>query len=271
MKFSICNEMFENWNWEDVFEYAGDLGYDGVEVAHFTLCDSVSEVSKTRREQLRIAADDAGVDIVGIHWVFVSPKGLHISHPDKTIRDKSRDYLHELVDFCGDLGGKVIVFGSPKNRNVVDPLTPEQAWDYARETFAACCDHARERDVIICIEPLATYMTDYINMPEDGARLVDEINHPNFKMILDTYAMACNDVDMGEAIVKYADYMAHFHINDDNESWPGTGSTDFEPVAKALKKIKYDGYVSVEVFDFNPDPETIAKESMKALKDIFGA
>ncbi len=270
MKFSICNEMFEGWKWEDVFKYAGELGYDGVEVAHFTLCDSVTEVSKADRERLRQSAKDAGVEIVGIHWVFVSPKGLHISHPDEEIRLKSRDYLHELVDFCGDLGGKVIVFGSPKNRNVLEPLTPEQAWDYAKETFQSCCDHARERDVIICIEPLASYMTDYINLPEDGARLVDEINHPNFKMILDTYSMACNKVDMGVAIRQYSEYIAHFHINDDNESWPGSGNTDFEPVATSLKEVNYDKYVSVEVFDFKPDPKTIAQESMKALKAIFG-
>ena len=270
MKFSICNEMFEGWKWEDVFKYAGDLGYDGVEVAHFTLCDSVTEVSKAERERLRQSAKDAGVEIVGIHWVFVSPEGLHISHPDEKIRARSVNYLHELVDFCGDLGGKVIVFGSPKNRNVLKPLTSEQAWEYAKETFQSCCDHAQARDVIICIEPLATYMTDYVNLPEDGARLVEEINHPNFKMILDTYAMACNNVDMGKALEQYAKHLAHVHVNDDNESWPGAGNTDFEPVARALKKIGYDKYVSVEVFDFKPDPKTIAQESMKSLKSIFG-
>ena len=82
--------------------------------------------------------------------------------------------------------------------------------------------------------------------------------------------MACNKVDMGAAIEKYSDYTAHFHINDDNESWPGSGNTDFKPVAKALKGINYAGYVSVEVFDFKPDPETIARESMKVLRSIFG-
>ena len=270
MKFAICNEVFEGWKWEDVFKYAGELGYDGVEVAHFTICDSVTEVSKAERERLRRSAHDAGVEIVGIHWVFVSPKGLHISHPDEKIRAKSREYLHELVDFCGDLGGKVIVFGSPNSRNVVAPLTFEQAWDYARETFQDSCEHARERDVIVCIEPLASSMMNYVNLPEDGARLVDEINHPNFKMILDTYSMSCNEVDMGEAIEKYSEYMVHLHVNDDNKSWPGSGGIDFEPVAQALKKINYDGYVSVEVFDFEPDPKTIAQESIKALKSIFG-
>lgn len=270
MKFSICNEMFEGWKLDDVFKYAAELGYDGVEVAHFTICDSVTEVSKTERERLRRSAKEAGVEIVGIHWVLVTPKGLHISHPDSEIRLKTRAYLHELVDFCGDLRGRVIVFGSPKNRNVLEPLTPQQAWDYAKETFMDCCPYAQNRGVIICIEPLARYMTDYINLPEDGAKLVEEINHPNFRMILDTYSMNCNKVGMGKAIEQYGQYVSHFHINDDNESWPGSGGIDYKPVASALKNINYNGYVSVEVFKFEPDPKTIAQESMKSLKAIFG-
>ena len=270
VKFSICNEMFEGWKWEDGFKYAGDLGYDGVEVAHFTICDSVTEVSKSERERLRQSARSAGVEIVGIHWVLVSPEGLHISHPDPVIRLRTRDYIHELIDFCGDLGGRTIVFGSPKNRNVLEPHTPEEAWDLAKETFLDCCQHAQERDVIVCIEPLASNMTDYINSPEDGARLVEEINHPNFRLILDTYSMSCEAVDMGLAIEQHAKYLAHVHVNDDNKSWPGSGGIDYGPVASALKKIGYDGYVSVEVFDFKPDPETIAQESLKSLRSIFG-
>jgi len=255
--------MFENWKLDDVFKYSAELGYDGVEIAHFTICDSVTEVSKTERESIRKSAEKAGVEIVGIHWVLVSPKGLHISHPDPEIRLKTRDYLHELVDFCGDLGGRVIVFGSPQNRNTIEPLTKQEAWDFAKETFQHCCEHAKDRGVIICIEPLASYMTDYINTPEDGAKLVEEINHPNFKMILDTYSMNCNNVDMAKAVKQYSD------VNDDNRRWPGSGKINYAPVAEALKMVGYDKYVSVEVFEFKPDPKTIAIESMKALKTIF--
>ncbi|MGQ9607759.1 MAG: sugar phosphate isomerase/epimerase family protein [bacterium] len=270
MKFSICNEMFEGWKLDDVFKYAAELGYDGVEVAHFTLCDSVTDVTQSERQRLKSAAESTGIDVVGIHWVLVSPKGLHISHPDAEIRRKTRDYLHELIDFCADIGGKIIVFGSPQNRNVVKPFTPEQTWNAAKETFAECCPHAAERDVIICIEPLASYMTDYINLPEEALKLVEEINHPNFKMILDTYSMNYEKVDMERAIENNAKYLAHFHINDDNKKWPGSGSIDYTPVAKALRKIGYNGYVSVEVFDFNPDPRTIASQSIKNLRSIFG-
>ncbi|MBN1673808.1 MAG: sugar phosphate isomerase/epimerase [Kiritimatiellae bacterium] len=269
MKFSVCNEFYEGWKLTDVFAHAAKLGYDGVEVAHFTFCDSVTDVSKAERERLKKAAADAGVEVVGVHWILVSPKGLHINHPDKAVRDRTREYFHALIDFCGDLGGRVIVIGSPKNRNVVAPLTPEQAWAYARETFSACCDHAAERDVRLCIEPLGSGQTDFINRPADGARLVEEIGHPNFRLILDVYSMSCEQVDIPRALIEHAPHLAHFHANDDNKRWPGSGGADYPGIARALAQIGYPGYASVEVFDFKPDPETIAREAIGFLKSVF--
>ena len=170
MKFSICNEMFEEWKWEDVFKYAGELGYDGVEVAHFTLCDSVTEVSKAERERLRKSADNAGVEIVGIHWVFVSPKGLHISHPDEKIRAESRYYLHELVDFCGDLGGRVCVLGSPKQRSVEPPEKLADAWKRSCDMLRRVGEVAAGRDVVLAFEPGALFdqmpvLGDHMTVP----------------------------------------------------------------------------------------------------------
>lgn len=265
-KLAICNELFEGWKWEDVFNYAASVGYDGVELAHFTICHSVTDVTNAERQRLSAAAARAGVEVVGIHWVLISPKGFHVNHPDKAIRDKTREYFYELIDFCGDLGGHVIVIGSPKNRNVVAPLTPEQAWDHAVETFRNCCDHAAERDVVLCMEPLDSDQTDFVNRPEQGARMVDQIAHPNFKLTLDVYSMSGENIDIPQAVVEHADHIGHFHANDDNGRGPGSGGADYASIAAALKQIDYRRYASVEVFDFRPDPQTIAQESISFLK-----
>ncbi|RKY70080.1 MAG: hypothetical protein DRP97_04335, partial [Candidatus Latescibacterota bacterium] len=109
IKLSVCNEMFEGWDIEKVFRYAAELGYDGVEISPFTLADSVTEIAPERRREIRRAAREAGVEIVGLHWLLVSPKGLYINHPDDAIRRKTRDYMIALIECCGDLGGKVMV------------------------------------------------------------------------------------------------------------------------------------------------------------------
>ena len=77
MKFATCNEYFENIPIEDVFNYAADLGYEGVEIAPFTLAPSVEDISAVRRDEIRAAAAKAGVEIVGLHWM-VRPTALHV-------------------------------------------------------------------------------------------------------------------------------------------------------------------------------------------------
>ena len=80
MKISICNELFQGWPIEKVFEYAALLGYDGVEIAPYTLADSVTEITQARRRRIRRAAEEAGVEIVGLHWLLARPEGLYINH-----------------------------------------------------------------------------------------------------------------------------------------------------------------------------------------------
>ena len=270
MKFSICNEMFENWKIEDVFEFAAKLGYAAVEISPFTLCESVTDVPKSERDRIRSAAEKANVEVAGLHWLLVSPKGLHISHPDAEIRAKTRDYFMELIQFCSDLNGTIMVIGSPNERNVMPPLTYEQTWEYTKQTFIECAKFAQERDVIMCMEPLYSDSTDFINKPAEGVKMIEEVNNPNFKLILDVFSSAEENVDLPAAIREYKEHLAHVHTNDDNRRWPGSGGVDYPPIIEALKEIDYKGYLSTEVFIFEPDPETIARESIKFLKSLVG-
>src|SRR5438876_12415501 len=106
MRFAICNEIFQGWKLEDIFAYAAKVGYDGVEIAPFTVADSVGEVSATKRRAIREAAARNKIEIAGIHWVLVKPEGLYLNHPDRGIRGRTAKYFRDLVDFCADLGGR---------------------------------------------------------------------------------------------------------------------------------------------------------------------
>ena len=269
MKFSICNEMFENWNLEDVMESAKSIGYDGVEIAPFTICDNVKEVSAEGRKDIAEKAGSIGIDIVGLHWLLVKPEGLYINHPDESIRRETYQYLQELTRFCGDIGGKVMVIGSPKQRNVVEGITYERAWELAKDSFKRCLPTAEEKGVTLCIEALAPEETDFINTVDEALRMVDEIDHPRFKAILDVKAMSTEGKDIPEIIRRAEGRFGHVHANDANKLGPGFGDTDFRPIAKALRDTGYDGYVSVEVFDFSPGPVNIAKKSLKYLNQVF--
>jgi sugar phosphate isomerase/epimerase len=271
MKISICNELFQGWPIEKVFDYAAQLGYDGVEIAPYTLADSVTEVSPLKRKAIGRAAEKSGVEIVGLHWLLVKPEGLSINHPDEIIRIRTQEYIEALIHFCADIGGKLLLHGSPHQRTVKEGWNFLHSWDYAKETFRACLETAQKRNVTYCIEPLTKANTNFINTVNEALRLVKEIRHPNFKMMFDCRSAAAQEKSITEALIRALDsrMLRHVHVNDATGRGPGFGETQFTPILKTLVKNGYKGYISVEVFEFDPDPQTIASRSLGYLKGIL--
>ncbi len=271
MKISICNELFQGWPIEKVFQYAAQVGYDGVEIAPYTLADSVTDISQKQRKAIRRAAEESGIEIVGLHWLLVKPEGLYINHPDEIIRIRTQEYIEALVHFCADIGGKVLVHGSPHQRTILEGWDARQAWDHAKETFKVCLETAIKRNVIYCIEPLARASTNFINTVEEALRFVKEIRHPNFKMIFDCRSASAQEKSLIEALLRTLESrtLCHVHVNDSNGRGPGFGETKFAPILRTLLENRYQRYISVEVFQFDPDPETIASRSIGYLKGIL--
>jgi sugar phosphate isomerase/epimerase len=269
MKFAICNEIFQGWKIDDVFTYAGKIGYAAVEIAPFTLANSVTEISTEERQRIRQSAARAGIEIAGIHWVLVKPEGLYMNHPDGAIRQRTAAYFCALVDFCADVGGKVMVVGSPKQRNVLAEVSPQQATDWAAETFRPAVRQAEQRGVTICFEPLAPVETNFINTAAEALQFVQRLPSPNFKIILDVKAMCSEAKPIPQIIRESWPHFAHFHANDKNFKGPGFGDVDFKPIAAALQEVGYQGFVSVEVFKFDEGPEVIATQSLQYLQRTF--
>ena len=269
MKIAICNELFEGWALEDVFKYVSELGYEGVEIAPFTISDDVRKMESKERSEIRELTSSYGVEVVGTHWLLVTPKGLHVTHPDENVRRLTKRYLCELAKFTSDIGGRILVFGSPDQRNVLNGVSYEEAWNYAKEVFSDCSIFAEDYGVIFAIEPLAKRLTNFINTAEEAIQLIREVSHPNFRLHLDVYSMLDEGRPLSDIIRKSKEYLVHVHINDDNGLGPGFGKVDYQPIIRALKEIKYGGFLSVEVFDFSPGPKKIASISMGNLKKLL--
>jgi sugar phosphate isomerase/epimerase len=273
VKIGICNEIFKGWPFERACEYATRLGYEGIEIAPFTLADSVADIPPEKRRELRRAAEDSGIEVIGLHWILATPEGLHISHPDAAIRIKTQEYLRSLIRFCAEVGGKVLAHGSPQQRKLQESWDPSEAWKRARETFEACLDSARECGVTYCIEPLTRTNTNFINTVEEALRMVEEINHPNFQMMVDCRSAAANEGDLAGPILRalQSGHLRHVHVNDLSGKGPGFGAVPFSPALRPLLDGGYARYISVEVFDFDPDPQTVAARSIGYLKGILEA
>jgi sugar phosphate isomerase/epimerase len=269
VKFAICNEIFKDWKLEDVFAYAARLGYDGVEIAPFTLANSVKDVDAAERRRIREAAAQSRIEIAGIHWVLVKPEGLYVNHPDQDVRRRTAEYFCDLVDFCADLGGSRMVVGSPKQRNIMPGVSREQAEQWTLETFRGAVARAEERHVTICLEPLAPAETNFINTAAEAIEFVHRLPSAQFKIILDVKAMSSESKPTPQIIGESWPHFAHFHANDPNLKGPGFGKVDFKPIAAVLKETGYDGFVSVEVFNFEEGAEAIASRSLEYLRESF--
>lgn len=270
IKFAICNEIFQGWKIDDVIAYAAKLGYHGVELAPFTLADSVTEISSAERQRIRALAAEHRIQIVGLHWLLVKPEGLYLNHPDREIRRRTSDYFCALVDFCADVGGSRLIAGSPKQRQIQPGVAPTQARDWAAETLAAPIARAERRNVTICFEPLGPAETNFINTAAEAVEFTRRLPSSRFKIILDVKAMSTETKPIPQIIRESWPHFAHFHANDPNLKGPGFGSVDFKPIAVALKEVGYKKFVSVEVFNFEEGPEEISRRSLDYLRKTFG-
>lgn len=274
MKFGICNEIFQDWKLADAMTFAKQAGYDCIELAPFTLLPGTSHkyvtaIPAAERRAIRDTAAQVGIEISGIHWVLVHADGLHLTQPDAAIRQRTADYFVALADFCGDLGGKTIVVGSPKQRNLVDGVSHAQAWEWTTEVFRPAVARAADRGVTICFEPLAPSETNFINTAAEAITFAQQFRSPAMSVILDVKAMSSEAKSVPQVIRESQGNFAYFHANDANLKGPGFGDVDFKPIAVALRDAHYDGVVSVEVFKFEEGPEAIATQSLAYLKKTF--
>lgn len=249
--------------------FARKLGYQGIEIAPYTIAPSVNQVSAAERAELRKAAERIGIEICGIHWVLIGVEGMYLNHPNTPVQNRTRQYLRDLVDFCADIGGKIMVVGSPKQRMVMQEVSSARAWAIATDTFRDAVKTAEDRGVTICIEPLAPTETNFINTAYEAVEFARQFNSPAMKVILDVKAMCSEELSIPKIITESTPHFAHFHANDKNLKGPGFGKVDFHPIATALKQSGYNGFVSVEVFKFDEGPEVIATKSLQYLREVF--
>jgi sugar phosphate isomerase/epimerase len=203
---------------------------------------------------------------VGLHWLLARTQGLHLTSADPAVRKATAEYLVELGDLCADLGGSVMVFGSPQQRNLPTGATAEEGLVRAAEVFRQSLPRIAERGVTICLEPLTPRETNFVTTCAEAAELIARVGHPHFALHQDVKAMLSESRPIPELIAEHRALTQHFHANDSNLLGPGMGETDFAPIFRALLEARYAGWVSVEVFDYAPGAERIARESLAYMR-----
>jgi sugar phosphate isomerase/epimerase len=264
IRYAICNETFGDWPLAKACDFAASCGYSGIEIAPFTLAPLATDLPAAARGEIA----RAGLDCVGLHWLLAKTEGFHVAHPDADVRSRTVDYLGELARLCHDLGGRVLVFGSPKQRSLMPGVSPEQAVDHIHEVFSRLVPVLESTDTVVALEPLSPAETDVLTTAAETRRLIERIGSQHVRLLLDVKAMASEELPIPEIIVGSARELEHFHANDVNLQGPGFGGVDFAPIFSALDEVRYAGWVSVEVFDYAPGPERLARDSIDYMRRV---
>ncbi len=266
-RHSICNEIFEKRPFAEACRSIRKAGYTGVEIAPFTLDEDAASIPAARRREYADTIRSEGLEFVGLHWLMVSPKGLHVTTPDETTRRCSWDYVRKLVDLCADLGPNgVMVFGSPKQRASTGGIGRDEAMKNYIDGLAKVAPHAAERGVVILVEELPSTETDVITSMAEAVSIVRKINSPGVRTMFDTHNAVKETEPHAVLVDRYFDLIRHIHVNEADGRHPGTGSYDFKPVLEVLARRGYEGWISLEAFDFSYGAETIANDSLRYLE-----
>jgi D-psicose/D-tagatose/L-ribulose 3-epimerase len=276
MKFALCNEVLQPLPFAQQCKLASQMGYDGLEVAPFTLADDPVAITDEEAAGLRKVAEDHGLRIFGLHWLLVAPAGLSIVADDAGLRERTTGVMKRLVELCVAMGGSYLVHGSPKQRSVPAGSTRDQAWERARGCLQAAGETAARCGVTYCLEPLSPRETDLFNTVEEAARMVDEIGLDSLRTMIDCSAAGQAEAEPVHALMERwmpRGVIGHVQVNDPNLRGPGQGTMDFGPILQALQRMEqgghFPGIVGVEPFDYVPDGPGCAAFSIGYLRGVL--
>jgi len=266
-RHAMCNEAFEGWPFADACKAIRKAGYTGIEIAPFTLAEKPADISAAERREYREIIQSEGLSFVGLHWLMVSPKGLHVTGPDALLRQRSWEHIRNLMDLCADLGDNgVMVFGSPQQRSTTGGLTRAEATRNFIDGLAGVAPHAAERQVTLLVEALPANQADVVQTLEEAVGIVREIGSPYIQTMFDVHNAIDESLPHGALVERWFDYIRHVHVNELDGRHCGAGDYDFKPVLKAWRRRHYAGWVSLEAFDFTPGAERLASESLRHLE-----
>jgi D-psicose/D-tagatose/L-ribulose 3-epimerase len=268
-RWAICSETFPGKSFAEICDLTRRTGYTGLEIDPSNLSDDPGSLSASERSALKKTMVERQVEYVGLHSFLKAPKGLHLTTPDTGVRRRSWDYFDRLIDLASDLGDRpVMVLGSSRQRQAIDGTTPTDAAERLTEGLARMAPHAERRGVTILVEPLAPHLCNVINTMEEAVAIVKKIGSRSVQSMFDTHNTTAETLPLPDVIRKHFPRIRHVHLNELDGKYPGSGNFAFGPILQALRDLEYRGWLSVEVFDFQPDGETVARNASLYLRRL---
>ncbi len=274
MNLALCNEVLKHLDFDQQCAMAAAIGCTGLELAPFTLADDPFDLDERAARRFSERALSAGITISSLHWLLVAPPGLSIATRDDTVRARTLDLLRRLIGFAAASGARVLVHGSPAQRSPQAGQSLDDALKRSVDAWASLADVARAVGIVYCIEPLSRAETPVVNTLAQAGAIVDQIGSPALRTMFDLSSAAQTEAEAPDAVLARhlaLGHIAHVQLNDRNRKGPGQGDTPVAPVLRALRAARYDGWIALEPFIYEPDPLSCAAASAAYVRGAWEA
>ncbi len=249
MKLSVSTAVYGMADLKRIIFRVAELGYDAVELTaalHVPI-----ETPTERRKEVKDWIRSAGIECSALHYIFDGSLRLLSTDPQQMKR--SVEYLRKIIDVASDVESKTVIVGSGGKTRSFDP-------DWDRDESVKCIteviresgEYAKGKGVVLAMEAINRYETNFLNTLKEAADFVAAVDHPNVRTMADTYHMNIEEVCPADEIRKHGQTLANLHLADSNRYAPGEGHFDFASLAQALKEIGFSEYCSFEVFGLYP-------------------
>lgn len=244
MKLSLAVPSFEDSSsLEDLDEELKKIaswGYEAVEpmVCNPTAIDAEKIEELLRRCKLKLSGFRTGL--------AYQRDGLNFSSIDPLVRKQAIKRIWEVIDLASRFPGAALLNGLIQGR-LQEEVVLKQAKIWIEDALRKCCSRAEEKNVKLCLEPVNRYEIGYHNTLQEVSEMVDKVGSSMLLVLIDTFHMNIEEVNICDSIHRFAEYIGHLHLADSNRMAPGKGHLDFHSILNALKEIGYEGYITVEM------------------------
>ena len=243
-------------------ETAAKLGFDAIEL----FPPSAAEVNA---KDVRRLLDQYGLTLAavgtGAGWV---KQRLTLTSSNANTRSRAASFVGEIIDLAAEFAAPAIIgsmqgrFGDPTAKQYANR---ESARAALRDSLNVLAERAAQHRVPLLYEPLNRYETNLTNTVAAGLELLASLQANNVKLLADLFHMNIEEVDLADALRSAGPQLGHLHFVDSNRRPAGGGHLDFAPIAKALRDLNYQGYVSAEALPW-PDSQSAAEQTIRAYR-----
>ncbi len=267
MRTAVCNELFGDLPLAECCRLTAAHGFDGIEIAPFTLTSDPTELSRRRIGEIRRVIEGAGLACAGLHWLLAAPAGLNVVTDDEPTRRRSWEALKRLAALCGGLGGKVMVFGSPQQRTAPG-VTAGLARDRLIAGLAALAPALEQSGVKLLVEALSPEQTSVITTLAQAREVIAAVGSPWVRGMFDFHNAREEKAAAAQLLGESFDLIEHVHLNTVEGSYPREATAAYRAAFDLLRSRGYSGWVSLEIFHFDDPPQRVLEATMRTIRAL---